>query len=83
MGLLVASAATLVAGVTQASAASTNGDKVTICHRTNSNKNPYVQITVSVNAVDGKKKNDHSHHTGPVWDPTLKAQHIKWGDIIP
>lgn len=28
--------------------------------------------------------NDHlGAHTGPVWDPTLKAQHIKWGDIIP
>jgi hypothetical protein len=25
----------------------------------------------------------HADHTGPVWDDTLKAQHIKWGDIIP
>jgi hypothetical protein len=53
--------------------------KVTICHRTNSNSNPYVQITPDVSGVlDG-----HAGHTGPVWDPTLKAQHIKWGDIIP
>jgi hypothetical protein len=54
-------------------------DKVTICHRTNSNTNPYVQITPDVAGVlDG-----HADHTGPVWDPTLKAQHVKWGDIIP
>lgn len=25
----------------------------------------------------------HADHTGPVWDATLKADHIKWGDIIP
>ncbi len=24
-----------------------------------------------------------SDNPGPVWDETLKAQHIKWGDIIP
>jgi hypothetical protein len=54
-------------------------DKVTICHRTNSNSNPYVEITPDVAGVlDG-----HAGHAGPVWDPTLKAQHIKWGDIIP
>jgi len=58
---------------------------VTICHRTNSNTNPYVQITVDESAVDGLGGgNDHlGAHTGPVWDPTLKEQHIKWGDIIP
>jgi hypothetical protein len=52
---------------------------VTICHRTNSNSNPYVQITPAVSGV----LNGHDGHDGPVWDPTLKAQHIKWGDIIP
>ena len=58
---------------------------VTICHRTNSNTNPYVQITVDESAVDGLGGgSDHlGAHTGPVWDPTLKEQHIKWGDIIP
>jgi hypothetical protein len=57
---------------------------VTICHRTNSNTNPYVQITVDESAVDGGNGADHlGQHTGPLWDPTLKAQHIKWGDIIP
>jgi hypothetical protein len=54
--------------------------KVTICHRTNANNNPYVVIEPDVAGV----LNGHADiHTGPVWDPTLKAQHIKWGDIIP
>jgi hypothetical protein len=73
----------LAIGATAASGdPSTN---VTICHRTNSNTNPYVQITVDESAVDGLGGgNDHlGAHTGPVWDPTLKEQHIKWGDIIP
>ena len=63
-------------------------DKVTICHRTNSNENPYVMNTPD---ADGDVSG-HADHVGgdndgagpgPVWDPTLKAQHIKWGDIIP
>jgi hypothetical protein len=54
-------------------------EKVTICHRTNSNTNPYVVNEPDVaGVIDG-----HAGHTGPVWDPTLKADHIKWGDIIP
>lgn len=54
--------------------------KVTLCHRTNSDTNPYVRITVDANAVI---KEGHGDHTGPVWSPGLKAQQIKWGDIIP
>ncbi|MDT4963358.1 MAG: hypothetical protein QOF87_3005 [Pseudonocardiales bacterium] len=53
--------------------------QVTLCHATDSNTNPYVAITVdAAGAYDG-----HLGHTGPIWDPTLKAQHIHWGDIIP
>jgi hypothetical protein len=54
--------------------------KLTICHRTDSDTNPYVQNAPSVSGVF------HGHdkkHDGPVWDPTLKAKGIKWGDIIP
>lgn len=71
-----------------------NGDKVTICHRTNSAKNPYVVITVDSNAVDGvaNDKNDHADHFGEHKGPIassfevaskLKKDKIEWGDIIP
>ncbi|MCW2830082.1 MAG: hypothetical protein JWP31_774, partial [Aeromicrobium sp.] len=55
-------------------------DEITICHRTNSNVNPYVVIGPDVAGV----ANGHdTEHEGPIWDPTLKAQGIEWGDIIP
>lgn len=56
-----------------------NTPNVTLCHGTNSNTNPYEQITVdAAGAYDG-----HLGHTGPVWNSTLKDQHISWGDVIP
>ncbi|MDQ3064681.1 MAG: hypothetical protein M3Q36_00205, partial [bacterium] len=63
--------------------------KVTICHRTNSVLNPYVKISVSVNAVDGVGGGDHyGQHKGPLAFSEerareLKDAKIKWGDIIP
>lgn len=45
-----------------AAPAGASDDKVTICHRTNSDKNPYVLITVSENAVNGQGNNDHTNH---------------------
>ena len=59
----------------------TGGQQQQICHRTNSNTNPYVSIHPDVSSI--VKKSGHDGHNGPIWDPTLKAQHIKWGDIIP
>jgi hypothetical protein len=54
-------------------------DKVQICHATNSDNNPYVIETPDANGdVSG-----HAGHTGPIWNATLKDQHISWGDIIP
>lgn len=76
--------------MTEATATQPNPDhKVTICHRTDSNTNPYVIITVDI-ASTGYLKAGHNGdpsgkkgHTGPIWNPTLKDQKIKWGDIIP
>ena len=62
------------------SAATAAATKVTICHRTNSDTNPYVQISPSANGV----LNGHSKHDDPfIWAPGLKASGQKWGDIIP
>ena len=58
------------------------GHKVTICHATNSNTNPYIVESVDI-ASSGYVKGGHADHTGPIWDATLKARHISWGDIIP
>ena len=77
----------LVLGATMAVSALTppNPDEVvenvTICHRTNANTNPYVIIEVDVESI--VNPNGHATHTGPIWTPDLKAQHIKWGDVIP
>jgi hypothetical protein len=63
--------------------------KVTICHRTNAETNPYVRITVDEASVDGDNGNDHGkgdhlfEHTGPVWYSGAKADGVTWGDIIP
>jgi hypothetical protein len=82
LGSVVALTALSVPGVAFAAQGDNNGNKnsrQTICHSTNSNTNPYVVITPNKNGdLDG-----HTHHTGPIWSPDLKAQHISWGDIIP
>lgn len=71
-----------------------NDKKVTICHRTDSVKNPYVKISVDPDSVDGDTGNDHgqgdhyAEHKGPVASSlavatALKTAHTEWGDIIP
>jgi hypothetical protein len=40
---------------------SLNNDKITICHATGSKKNPYTEITVSVNGLNG-----HEQHEGDI-----------------
>lgn len=79
----IALAAAALVGVGPTLATEGDPHKVTICHATHSETNPYVQITVDHAAVDGEKNNDHSHHTGPIWYPGAKADGVDWGDIIP
>jgi len=56
-------------------------NKITICHRTNSEKNPYVEITIAKAAVF--KQGHSGHDEGGVHQPGDKAAGIRWGDIIP
>ena len=59
--------------------------KVTICHRTASQSNPYTKLEVAQAAVDGDGGNDkgqgdhYLEHLGPV-GPVAQGE---WGDIIP
>jgi hypothetical protein len=62
--------------------------KVTICHRTHSETNPYVRITVDYNSVN--KKSGHQGHDEiyageHVFNPGIykRAKDKLWGDIIP
>lgn len=64
----------MVAGVM-----ATHNDKVTICHATGSNQNPFQQIEVATDAVDGVGNSDHNrsgHQNGEdiippgIWDVT-------------
>jgi hypothetical protein len=68
-------------GTNVASAAQDNEDhKVTLCHATHSEKNPYVQITVDVKSANLQ---GHAGHAGPVYTAGMKANKVHWGDIIP
>ena len=48
-----------------------SGDKITICHATGSKTNPYVEITVSVNGLNGHDK--HELDVYPLEDGTCPA----------
>jgi len=69
----------VVPGVAAAAEAGAPADKVAICHANAADNKPYVLNTP---AKDGDVSG-HAEHTGPVWNPTLKAEHDWWGDIIP
>ena len=69
-------------GLGGATASASNEDNIEICHRTDSNSNPYIVITTDASGQNGGT--DHLHeHEGPLWTPELKKQKIEWGDVIP
>jgi hypothetical protein len=51
---------------------------VTLCHRTDSETNPYVQITVAVPGA----YHHYVEHQGTVWTKDHPKK-PKWGDVIP
>jgi hypothetical protein len=53
---------------------------VTICHRTASDSNPYVEDEVDVASI--LDAHGHGGHTGPVWVES-HPKHEDWGDIVP
>jgi len=79
LALLVALAP--VTGAPATASQSGEDHKVTLCHRTNSEQNPYVVITVDKAGVF--KTGHDSHDEGGVYRPGDKARGVRWGDIIP
>src|SRR5579859_2191543 len=75
-------ASSLVFSGSNVIATSHHAGKVTICHASDSNTNPYVTETPDIEN-DGSLSGGHLNHTGPIWNSTLKSNHIQWGDIIP
>ena len=55
------------------------GHSITICHRTDSETNPYVRKTVDASSTD---LDGHEGHTGGLWY-NGHPKEPKWGDIIP
>jgi hypothetical protein len=56
-----------------ANPAATNTDMITICHATSSEKNPYNEITVSVNGLNGHDKHEGDIIPAPAGGcPTMK-----------
>jgi uncharacterized repeat protein (TIGR01451 family) len=78
---LAAAAVPLAAGAATASQGGADDHKVTLCHRTNSENNPYVVITIDKAGVF--KTGHDGHDEGGVYQPGDKANGVRWGDIIP
>ena len=79
--LLGALALTFSMGTT---AFATSGDaKVTICHATDSENNPYTNPTVNISSSGHLQGGHDTEHLGPLWYPGAKGDGVVWGDIIP
>jgi uncharacterized repeat protein (TIGR01451 family) len=71
----------LAAVTAAASQGGSDDHKVTLCHRTNSENNPYVVITIDKAGVF--KTGHDGHDEGGVYQAGDKANGVRWGDIIP
>jgi LPXTG-motif cell wall-anchored protein len=83
IAMILVGTLTMVLGVGASVAGATKPNpehKVTLCHRTDSRSNPYVEITVDVATV--LKTKGHDSHNGPIFSSSL-PKHAKWGDVIP
>jgi hypothetical protein len=70
----------LLAATSTALATAPDVHKVTICHRTASQSNPYVEESVDI-ASSGHLQGGHDqNHNGPLWHAGIVG---KWGDVIP
>jgi len=76
--LLGALALTLSVGTTVSATAAA---KVSICHATDSNSNPYVNPNVNISSSGHLQGGHDTEHLGPLWPAT--GNDGKWGDIIP
>ncbi len=85
LAALFGAAALTFGAVGAVSATQPTGHKVTICHATSSETNPYVRPTVDI--ASAGYPNNTSGHAGHgrdgVWYPGAKADGFDWGDIIP
>jgi hypothetical protein len=73
----------LVVGAAPVMATPPDVHKVTICHATASQDNPYLQQSVDIassGSDEGQLQGGHAGHTGAVWYQGIVG---KWGDIIP
>ena len=78
---LAAAAMPLAVGAATASQGGADDHKVTLCHRTNAENNPYVVVTIDKAGVF--RTGHDGHDEGGVYQPGNKANGVRWGDIIP
>jgi hypothetical protein len=83
LGVVVASTGMLVLSGAGANADTTPtvSTLVALCHANNNDKQPYVVRNIAPSANGALQ--GHEKHAGSIWEPGMKADHDKWGDIIP